>query len=63
MPPSVNDRKESRTASLLEKNVKSSVDEFLRTSQNANVQLTREGMGENVTQPKGNSMQVENRSK
>ena len=50
MPPSVNDVKESRTASLLETNVKTSVDEFLRISQNANVSLTREGMGKNVTQ-------------
>ena len=51
--------KESRTASLLETNVKASVDEFLRISQNA---LTREGMGKNVTQPKGETIQVENRS-
>ena len=55
--------KESRTASLLEKNVKSSVDKFLPISQNANVQLTREGMGKNVTQLKDDSIQVENRSK
>ena len=54
--------KESRTASLFETNVKTSLDEFLRISQNANVQLTREGMGKNVTQPKGDSIQVENRS-
>ena len=50
--------KESRTAILLETNVKISVDKFLRISQNANVELTREGMGKCVTQPK----QVENRS-
>ena len=43
-------------ASLLETNVKTSVDKFLRISQNANVELTREGMGKNVTQPKGDSM-------
>ena len=55
--------KESRTASLLETNVKSSVDKFLRISQNANVQLTREGMGKNVTKPKAVSIQVEKRSK
>ena len=54
--------KESRTAILLETNVKTSVDKFLRISQNANVQLTREGMGKHVTQPKGDAMQVENRS-
>ena len=54
--------KESRTASLFETNVKTSVDEFLRISQNANVELTRERMGKNVTQPKGDSIQVENRS-
>ena len=54
--------KERRTASLFETNVKTSVDEFLRISQNANVKLTREGMGKNVTQPKGDSIQVENRS-
>ena len=54
--------KESRTASSFETNVKTSVDEFLRISQNANVKLTREGMGKNVTQPKGDSIQVENRS-
>ena len=54
--------KESRTASLFEIKVKTSVDEFLRVSQNANVSLTREGMGKNVTQPKGDSIQVENRS-
>ena len=51
--------KESRTAILLETIVKTSVDEFLRISQNANVELTREGMGQNVTQPKGDSIQVE----
>ena len=44
--------KESRTASLFETNVKTSVDEF----------LTRERMGKNVTQPKGDSIEVENRS-
>ena len=54
--------KESRTAILLETNVKTSVDKFLRISQNANVELTREGMGKSVTQPKGDSIQVENRS-
>ena len=54
--------KESRTAILLETNVKTSVDKFLRISQNANVELNREGMGKNVTQPKGDSIQVENRS-
>ena len=54
--------KESRTASLFETNVKTSVDEFLRISQNANVYFTREGMGKNVTQPKGVFIQVENRS-
>ena len=32
------------------------------TTDNANVELTREGMGKNVTQPKGDSIQVENRS-
>ena len=48
--------KESRMASLLGKNVKSSLDKFLRKS-------TREGMGKNVTQPKGDSIQVTNRSK
>ena len=41
--------KESRTASSLETNVETSVDEFLRISQNANVELTREGMGKKVT--------------
>ena len=55
--------KESRTAILLETNVKTSVGKILRISQNANFQLTREGMGKNVTQPKGDSIQVENRSK
>ena len=35
---------------------------FLRISQNANVVLTTEGMGKNETQPKGDSIQVENRS-
>ena len=38
---------------------------FPRISQNANVELTREGMGKNVTQPKGLKViriQVENRS-
>ena len=54
--------KESRTASLFETNVKTSVDEFLRVSQNANVELSRKGIGKNVTQPKGDSIQVENRS-
>ena len=54
--------KESRTSSLFETNVKTSVDEVLRISQYANVKLTREGMGKNVTQPKGDSIQVENRS-
>jgi len=54
--------KESRTVSSLETNVETSVDEFLRISQNANVELTREGMGKNVTQPNGDSVQVENRS-
>ena len=54
--------KENRTASLLETNVKTSVDKFLLISQNANVELTREGMRQNVTQPKGDSIQVENRS-
>ena len=39
-----------------------SVDMFLRISQNANVELTREGIGKNVTKPKGDSIQVENRS-
>ena len=53
--------KESRTAILLETNVKTSPDKFLRISQNANVELTREGIGKNVTQPKGDSIQVENR--
>lgn len=51
--------KESRTASLLETTVKTSVDECLRISQNDNVELTREGMGQNVTQTKGDSIQVE----
>ena len=55
--------KESRTASLLETNVKASVGEFLRIFQNANAYLTRQGMGKNVTQPKGETIQVENRSK
>ena len=55
--------KESRTASLLETNVKTSVGEFLRIFQNATVKLTRQGMGKNVTQPKGETIQVENRSK
>ena len=55
--------KESRMASLLETNVKTSVDKFLRISQNANVELTREGMGKSVTQPKGDSIQVENLNK
>ena len=54
--------KESRTAILLETNVKTSVDKFLRISQNANVELTREGIGKNVTQPKGDSIKVEYRS-
>ena len=54
--------KENRTASLFETNVKTSVDEFLRISQNANAELTREGMGKNETQPKRDSIQVENRS-
>ena len=56
--------KESRTAIVLEANVKikTSVGKFLRISQNANVELNREGMGKNVTQPKGDSIQVENRS-
>ena len=54
--------KESGTASLIVKNVKSSVHEFLRLSQNPNVELIREGMGKNVTQPKGDSIQVEYRS-
>ena len=54
--------KESWTDILLETNVKTSVDKFLRISQNANVELTREGMRKNVTQPKGDSIQVENRS-
>jgi len=53
--------KESRAAILLETNVKTSADKFLRISQNANVELTREGIGKNVTQPKGDSIQVENR--
>ena len=48
--------KEGKTASLLETNVKTSGDEFLRISQNV---LTREGMGKNVTQPKGETIQVE----
>ena len=52
MPPSINDRKRKQ-ASLLETNVKKSVDEFLRISQNA---LIREGMGKNVTQPKGETI-------
>ena len=52
--------KESRAANLLETNVKTSEDEFLRISQNA---LIREGMGKNVTQPKGETIHVENRSK
>ena len=54
--------KESTTAILLQTNVKTSGDKFLRISQNANVELTREGKGKNVTQPKGDSLQVENRS-
>ena len=54
--------KENRTAILLETNVKTSVDKFLRGFQNANIELTREGMGKNVTQPKSDSIQVENRS-
>ena len=54
--------KETRTAIFLEANVKTSVDEFLRIPQNANVELTREGKGKDVTQPKGDSIQVENRS-
>ena len=54
--------KESRTVILLETNVKTSVDKFLRISQNANVELTMEGMGKNVTQSRGDSIQVENRS-
>ena len=54
--------KESRTAILLKTNAKTSVDKFLRISQNANVELIREGMGKNVTQPKGDSIQVENKS-
>ena len=54
--------KDSRTAILLETIVNTSVDKFLHISQNANVELTREGMGKNVTQPKGDSIQVENRS-
>ena len=53
--------KESKTASLFETNVKTSVDEFLRVSQNANVELSREGIGKNVTQPKGDSIQVKKR--
>ena len=54
--------KESGTDILLETNVKTSVDKFLPIAQNANVELTREGMGKNVTQPEGDSIQVENRS-
>ena len=54
--------KESGTASLIAKDVKSRVDEFLRLSQNPNVELNREGMGKNVTQPKGDSIEIENRS-
>jgi len=54
--------KESTTAILLQTNVKTSGDKFLRISQNANVELTREGMGKYVTQPKGDYLQVENRS-
>ena len=54
--------KDSRTAILLETIVKTSVDKFLHIFQNANVELTREGMGKNVTPPKGDSIQVENRS-
>ena len=63
MPPSVNDRKKKKQdGHYIRNNVKTSVDKFLRISQNANVELTREGMGKNVTQPKGDSIQVENRS-
>ena len=54
--------KESRTAILLKTNAKTSVDKFVRISQNANVELTREGMGKNETQPKADSIQVENKS-
>ena len=58
MPPSANDRKRKENGQFIrKKNVKASVDEFLRIS------LTREGVGKNVTQPKGDSRQVENRSK
>ena len=41
--------KDSTTAILLETIVNTSVDKFLHISQNANVELTREGMGKNVT--------------
>ena len=72
MPLSVNDRKRKQDGHYIRNNVKTSVDnrnnvktsvdKFLRISQNANVELTREGMGKNATQPKGDSIQVENRS-
>ena len=55
--------KESRTAIILETNVKTSTDKFLRISQNANVKLTREEMRKNVNQPKRDSIEVEKRKK
>ena len=53
--------KETRTASLFETNVKASVDEILRMSQNY-WEKNIKGIGKKVTQPKGDSIQVENRS-
>ena len=55
--------KESRTAIILETNVKTGTDKFLRISQNANVKLTREEMRKNVNQPKRDSIEVEKRKK
>ena len=55
--------KESRTASLFETNVKTSVDEFLLYPKMQRFNSLRRGWEKNVTQPKGdNSIQVENRS-
>ena len=62
MPPSINDRKRKQNGHFISNKCKKSVDNFLRISQNANVELNRELMGKNVTQPKGDSIQVENRS-
>ena len=54
MPPSVNDHKRKQNGQFIRNKCKN---KCTRVSS-----YTREGMAKNVTQPKGDSIQVENRS-